>query len=657
MTFIDLFAGVGGFRRGMELAGHKCLGFCEYDESATASYTAMHLITDEQKAVLLSMPFKDRKKEILKEEYRNGEWYMKDVRSMTAENTPKVDCWCFGAPCFVAGTMITTAKGLVPIEYVSIGDLVLTHTNQFRTVTEKMVNIKTGIYTLCVLGMKAAECTGNHRFYIRYRDNDGWTEPEWKAVEEFNCSEYVAIPNQHSPESNNDNYADGLFWSPVLSVLYNETREEIVYNLEVEYDHSYTANGLAAHNCTDFSLAGKRAGLAGDKSSLVREVFRVLGEIKEEDRPEWLIYENVKGMLSSNRGFDFLAILLEMGDLGYDVEWQLFNSKDWGVPQNRERVYVIGHLRTFGSRKVFPLEKADKSNCAEINQIGQRNRPGFNNLNVYRVYAEDGLAPCLNTMEGGGREPHLAVPVQFGIDKNIGGEERSIANALTAREDRGVSNFKQTGTAVAVVLNNDNVKPFMFDDYNGRFREDGITGTLTTNIGNTAPGNGQKVCIPLGICRLSESEKARVRVKEAVKKGYTEASQGDGINLSLPNSNTRRGRVGKNCAQTLDCACNQGVMECFEVDDANPLLKDHPDVIIELDDGNIVYAVWYEKYRCYIAIRKLTPRECFRLQGWSDRYYELAAMVNSDCQLYKQAGNGVTVNVVCAVGKAIGDSF
>lgn len=107
--------------------------------------------------------------------------------------------------------------------------------------------------------------------------------------------------------------------------------------------------------CQDFSVAGKRAGLDGDRSSLVREVFRLLTEKAPDNRPEWLLYENVKGMLSSNNGWDFAAIQAEMGQCGYDVQWQLLNSKDFGVPQNRERVYTIGHLRAKGRRKVFPI--------------------------------------------------------------------------------------------------------------------------------------------------------------------------------------------------------------------------------------------------------------------------------------------------------------
>lgn len=215
MTFIDFFAGIGGFRKGLEMAGHKCVGFCEWDKYAAMSYTSMHLITDQQRAYLATLDLKKRQKEILKEEYRNGEWYSSDIRRVNAGNIPRADAWCFGAPC------------------------------------------------------------------------------------------------------------------------------------------------------QDFSLAGKRAGLDGGRSSLVMEVFRIAEELPEEDRPEWLLYENVKGMLSSNGGWDYFFILAKMDELGYDVEWQLFNSKDHGVPQNRERVYTVGHFRAKGSAKIFPLTGTDGQDRVE----------------------------------------------------------------------------------------------------------------------------------------------------------------------------------------------------------------------------------------------------------------------------------------------------
>lgn len=108
----------------------------------------------------------------------------------------------------------------------------------------------------------------------------------------------------------------------------------------------------------------------------------------------------------------------------------------------------------------------------------------------------------------------------------------------------------------------------------------------------------------------------------------------DSINLAIPTSKTRRGRVGKDMANTLDTSCNQGIF-------------------VEISPELTVYAVYYPPKDCYIAIRKLTPKECFRLQGFTDDYFEKAAFVNSDSQLYKQAGNAMTVDVVKAVGDAI----
>lgn len=360
MKFLDLFAGIGGFHEGMTRAGHECVGFCEYDKYAVASYTSMYLITEEQREYLAALPLKQRQEEILKEEYRNGMWYEKDIRNVNARNVPRADIICFGAPC------------------------------------------------------------------------------------------------------------------------------------------------------QDFSIAGNRAGLGGDRSSLVGQVFRLIDEIAEELRPKWLVYENVKGMLSSNGGRDYLAILAEMDRLGYDVEWQNINSK-WFVPQNRERIYTVGHLRAYGRKEIFPIQgSVGKDSVHGIKQVGQLNKPKRGNANQYRVYEPDGIAPTLNKMDGGGREPmivsntderqmkvvavrpsggerarimatdgiHPALsatdykqPISVAIevrskinsspdgvgnvicmDKTIFEKERRIANTITAREDRGISAHNQEGTAIGIIV-------------------------------------------------------------------------------------------------------------------------------------------------------------------------------------------------------------
>ena len=128
-----------------------------------------------------------------------------------------------------------------------------------------------------------------------------------------------------------------------------------------------------------------------------------------------------------------------------------------------------------------------------------------------------------------------------------------------------------------------------------------------------------------------------VPVREATKIGYSIARGGrDAVNFTMPGSKTRRGRVGVDMANTLDTSCNQGIF-------------------VEISPSLTVYAIWYPKKQCYIAIRKLTPKECFRLQGWTDDYFDKAQFVNSDSQLYKQAGNGVTVNVIETIAKRFED--
>ena len=468
MKFIDFFAGIGGFRRGMELAGHECVGFCEFDKFATASYTSMHLITQEQREFLSKMPLKQRQKEILKEEYRNGEWYANDIRRVYAGDIPRADCWCFGFPC------------------------------------------------------------------------------------------------------------------------------------------------------QDISVAGKQLGFQGNRSSLFFRVMYLIGQLEEENRPTYLFVENVKNLLSVNGGWDFARLLIEMEQRGYDAEWQVLNSKDFGVPQNRERCFIIGHLRGRSTAKVFPVERTDGENSIQIidHKDGYRKNT--------QVFAPDGITETLDTGQGGGRGHHVALPCFIDLC-NSGTETTSIARCLQARYQKGCGTYKAQNSGIAIpVLTPDRAEKRQ----NGRrFKEDGEP--MFTLTGQDRHGVAIE---PIGVI-----DSQGIKVAEATKQGYSECRVGiDNVNLSVPGSKTRRGRVGRDVANTLDTSCNQGIF-------------------VQVSEELTIYAVWYEKYQCYIAIRKLTPKECFRLQGWTDDYFEKTEFVNSDSQLYKQAGNGVTVNVIRAIAEKIGE--
>ena len=118
-------------------------------------------------------------------------------------------------------------------------------------------------------------------------------------------------------------------------------------------DHDILCGGFP---CQDVSIAGKRAGLCGERSGLFFEIVRIL----REKQPKLVLLENVTGLLSSNRGWDFARVLIELEDVGYDCEWQVFNTKAF-LPQNRERVFIVGHLGGFGGGKIFPITTNDRS--------------------------------------------------------------------------------------------------------------------------------------------------------------------------------------------------------------------------------------------------------------------------------------------------------
>lgn len=312
--------------------------------------------------------------------------------------------------------------------------------------------------------------------------------------------------------------------------------------------------------CQAFSIAGHRRGFEDTRGTLFFEICRFASVL----RPKYLFLENVRGLLNHDGGATFETIIRTLDELGYDVEWQVLNSKNFGVPQNRERVFIIGHLRGERTRNVFPISGESQSISSQsVVKIGNVN-PSGNGMNG-EVYQADGLAPTLTTNKGEGQK--IAIPMF----------------TLTAQDKHGI--------LIAGKL------PGNHDQNSRVYDTDGLAPTLST-----MQGGGQE---------------PKIRVKEATSKGYAEAEIGDSVNLSHPNSKTRRGRVGKQVANTLLTGESQGVIE--------------PD----------------------FRIRKLTPRECWRLQGFPDWVFDKAQEVNSNSQLYKQAGNSVTVNVIAAIAKEL----
>ena len=426
MKFLDLFAGIGGFRLGMESAGHECIGFCEIDKFARASYKAIH--------------------------NTEGEIELHDITEVTDEeirNIGHVDVICGGFPC------------------------------------------------------------------------------------------------------------------------------------------------------QSFSIAGSRRGFEDTRGTLFFEIARFADILK----PKYLFLENVKGLLNHDRGNTFKTILGALDGLGYDVEWQVLNSKNFSVPQNRERVFIIGHFREGRTRRIFPIirENAKSHNQqSKIEIVGNTKNPnGTSQGTGSIVYDSNGLVGTLCARDY--KEPkQVTIPVLTPDRANKRQNGRRFKTdgepmfTLTAQDRHGVvveNKVKQVGNLI-------DTESFGGNPHRGRVYDiSGISPCL-----NCVGGGGLE---------------PKIRVKEATKQGYAEAEVGDSVNLSHPNSKTRRGRVGKQIANTLLTGESQGVVE--------------PD----------------------FRIRKLTPRECWRLQGFPDWAFDKAQEVNSNSQLYKQAGNSVTVNVIEVIAREL----
>lgn len=473
LTFLDICSGIGGFRLGLEWAGHKCIGYCEYDKFARASYEAMY--------------------------DTEGEWKAYDVTELRPGDVPYADIWCFGFPC------------------------------------------------------------------------------------------------------------------------------------------------------QDISIAGKQRGLRGKRSGIYYSIIDLIKGKEEGDKPTYLLVENVKNLLSVNGGFDFAEVLSEMDEAGYDVRWQVLNSKDFGVPQNRERVFLIAVLRSRGGREVLPVTGEDGGALKEV--IG--------GMQGYRVYDPSGISVSIGA-NGGGMGAKTGL--YFVGNVNPGGkgmngcvyDARGLAPAVTVNKGQGSKVF------VDQTLNRPKVTEVarcLVAKYNGGLTNFGNSGVLETAGWEAVSGDGgmtearavltpdrvekrqngrrmkeagepmftltaqdqHGIYLPEEAGRSAEPEMA-LPVRNATKQGYDMAYPGDGIVLSYPKSDSRRGRVGKGCSQTLDTGCMMGTVT-----------------------------------RCG-RIRRLTPRECFRLQGFPDGLYERAEAVNSETQLYKQAGNAVTATVAYAVAMALPES-
>lgn len=304
--------------------------------------------------------------------------------------------------------------------------------------------------------------------------------------------------------------------------------------------------------CQDFSLAGKRKGLDGGRSSLILEAIRLI----EECRPSFFIWENVKGTFSSNNRRDFAAILQAFANIGgYRLEWQLLNTK-WFLPQNRERVYLVGYIANGSGGQIFPI--------------------GENNSKASKLQRQQADTCTLTARYYGAQATGSYI-----VERKFNEEEIRVGTlcANYARNPTDGSYVKQ-------------INP-------------------SKESGGKQPYQQNRIYDTSGLSPCLLKDKADIIIKTNTKKGYDTLKPGDSLNYAQPTSKTRRGRVGKGIAQTLDTGVQQ--------------------------------AVYTDR------LRRLTPIECERLQGFPDNWTEGV----SDSQRYKMLGNAVTVDVVQEIGSRL----
>lgn len=379
--------------------------------------------------------------------------------------------------------------------------------------------------------------------------------------------------------------------------------------------------------CQDFSVAGKNAGgdkNSGTRSSLMYETLRIVEKLK----PKYVIWENVKNLLSKKHRHNFDAYIDAMTELGYVSKYQILNAKDYGVPQNRERVFTIScrhdgdsqimgsFLAQFNFPEPMPLERRLK----DILEDSVDERYYLSDEQVSKIKLSDFSQKKRLIQDGDTSQTILSRDYKDPKCVRVGGlydKEGSRHQAGSIYDPNGVC-------ATLSTMQGGNQEPIIVasrgrGENNEQQLEPNFTGATNTL---TSVQKDNLVAEPRDISKTVRTGgrgsldrhswdivTEPIKIKTANVKGYDEASDGDAIDLQYPDSKTRRGRVGHGVSKTLMTSDQMAVVNGYR-------------------------------------IRKLTPLECWRLMGFDDADYAKAAQVNSNTQLYKQAGNSIVVNVL-----------
>lgn len=504
-----------------------------------------------------------------------------------------------------------------------------------------------------LVGMKILAAGAGYRSSILYEENPSIHSTGTYRIK-FNTSPI-----------DSDDFDDDGYWGRVNEKTVGRSNV-LVYNLEVEDDHSYVAAGIAVHNCQSFSVAGKREGLAG-ASGLMFEYIRAVREL----RPRWFVWENVPGAFTSERGEAYRQLLSEMDALGYGLAWRVLDAQFFGVAQRRERVFLVGSLGTMRCAEVLfereslswdhqssrqkrqALAEEAQGCVGEADHDSGRLTPG--ETQSRRVYPASGVYPTLSTREKSGQNQE-SVFTQFGDD---------IAGTLTARYDsspcvdRGANVVVDERDVVAAL----DFKPVAFLYNQGaKARSLGIS-----EISPTLKTDHNPVVAFASNQRdeVRELEVAGALAAQPGIKQQTYICRADGQTNAM---------TSVDMAPTLTSHAKKDPPLIYPAEDSTG--EDEPvtsqihggkpgggkgaliqrDMSATLSTHNTQTPITGDHEKRDLTVRRLTPRECERLQGFPDDYTDIPYRNKEhapDGPRYKALGNSMAVPVMRWIGERI----
>lgn len=368
--------------------------------------------------------------------------------------------------------------------------------------------------------------------------------------------------------------------------------------------------------CQDISIAGKQAGIReGTRSGLYYDGLRIL----KEKKPKYSLIENVKALTSKKFADTFESILQDLDEAGYNNYWQVLDAKDYGIPQHRERVFIVSIRKDIDQEFTFPKKEELRLKLKDLldEEVDEK------------YYLSDRMIKTFSDMtnrngyiRGKCFKPHE-------LDDN------RVANTIkTTAGSRPEDNYVKR--KYDEFIDENGYMPEIFNPYNKTEVKD-VAKTITGECGST-----------------TSSAAHLIRIPEATKKGYAEASDGDGVYINRPHQ--KRGVVQKNKIQTIKTTPDVGVVVEKKIKYEEPLEREgwHNMNKIVLNTEGISTTINAQSNNSLqkikepsLRIRKLTPLECWRLMGFDDEdFYKAQGAGISNTQLYKQAGNSIVVNVL-----------